>query len=195
VPDASDVETPRPLQATYKTPHANSAVPLYAGSMIFNRDGQRIQGNGEVLLEWLPSPRLRSAMRTRKALPRDVKLTLSLILELPGKKDCSIEPPDNGQSLRALTVSAGHVSDSEFRMSGTATEEIATGARSAISAVLFHLPNVPQFAFSPDCFVHRTRDVDCSWDRVILRCDPWIVTLDPVQNEQDLLKIAATTRG
>ncbi len=192
---SSDGKTPEPLQPVYTTPEANSAIVLYSGPMIFHRNEDRVQGDGKVLLDWLPSPRLRFEMRSNAASIHDAKLAFALMFDSSNKKDWSVELCNVRQTFEALTVGAGHIADSGLQVSGTIVGEIATGAKGQVSAVFFHLANVPEFVLSPDGFVHRKGNAARSWDRTVMRCDPWIVTLDPVENDGDLVKSARAIRG
>lgn len=196
MPDTPDIEATEALQAVYATSDANSPITLYDGPMIFTRDGERIQGNGAFSLEWIPFPQFRFCMRSERQPSRDMKLALDLAFAFSGNKKTDIELSDIGQTVPVCGAGAGHVLDSQLEISGTMENgEIITGSPNKLSALVFHLPNVPSLLCSPDRVICHIGKGVRTWDRLVLRCDKWKVTLDPVENEDDLLSSVAAARG
>ena len=147
------------------------------------------------MLEWLPSPKLRFRIRMPQDPSRDFKLAVDLVLKQSETQSSELELPDIGKTFPTFLPVAGHIPGSELEISGSVAGEIVTGTETGISSLLFHLPNVPECARSADRFVHRTENAIGSWERVVLRCDGWVVTLDPVENEEEVLKSASAARG
>lgn len=181
------------IQGVYSTPRANSPIELYAGPMVVALDEDQISGHGSLSLDWLPSPRIRFEMHTPKEPCRDTKLALSSFLKPDCK--CTVEMLDAGPALSACNVSAGHIANSELQISGTVNEKVFFGTDSKLSSLIFHLVNAPQLLLSPDGFVLQRGMSARSWDRIVLRREPWLVTLDPVENDGDLRNEAIATRG
>ncbi len=192
--DIPDDKSHEPLQAVYATPDANSPVKLYEGPMVFTGYDERFEGNGEVSLEWLPSPRLRFHLLIPK-IPCAIKVAWRMNLEPFEKENCSVELSDLGQTFPTPSAGVGDASNSELRISGILDGEITTGTDHELHAVLFHLANVPALIRSKDVFVYHKGKTSCSWERIILRCDPWVITLDPVENENELIRSAKAIRG
>ncbi len=182
---------PEPIQAVYSTPDVNSRIELHAGPMTFRFDKDTLVGDGRLFYAWLPSPALRFEMFTDKQLPRDLRLAF----KLPNAETTEIEVHSLRRTVPVVGVGSGHVAGSQLRISGTINGEVVTGVQTALSSLLFHLPNIPAFGLSPDGFAHQTDNFVVAWQRVILRSDRWIVTLDPVSNEDDLIRKMKATRG
>ena len=70
MPDICDNKSPEPIEPLYATADANSPITFYVGPMTFDRGDEHVHGNGELSLEWLPSPRFRFRFGHRETTNR-----------------------------------------------------------------------------------------------------------------------------
>lgn len=183
--------TLEPLQVVYTTADVNAPLELYSGRMLFRHASGELSGQGRLLLEWLPSPALRFRLRTERELSRDLRL----VFELPRMEEAQLELVDAGRAFEIFAPNAGQISESELEVSGIVNEEVILGKENGLTTLLFHLPNVPEIALSPDRFVPKSGGGAYSVDRVLLRSGPWLITLDPLVGSSALLRNLKSNRG
>jgi hypothetical protein len=114
-----------------------------------------------------------------------------------GKKECEIELSEREQKIRVVGVGAGHV-DSDFEISGLLDPPsggVVSGTPDTMSSLLFHFPNVPDFEDSPNAFASRVEDGGFRCERVVLRSQEWVLTLDSLEDGDKVARNAAEIRG
>jgi hypothetical protein len=57
------MSAPKSLEALFSTPEVNTSVPLHQGQITISMGADAVAGEGTLVLEWLPKPRLRATLK------------------------------------------------------------------------------------------------------------------------------------
>lgn len=184
---------PIPSQPIYSTPSANSPIELYCGRMVLDRGTDRLEGDGSLSLEWLPSVGLRFRFRC----DLQTKDYLRMVVDWPNDDDCQLGLGEASTTYHSvLPLRLVQADDGRAEFSGIVNGEAVEGETFNLSSLVFHLSNVPILHLCPDRFVEKTESgAAFGHERLVLRHDKWIVSLDPVENIRDLILNAKATRG
>lgn len=176
------------LYPIYRTPHPNDVIQLYTGSLEVEQNRVTVGTTGLIELVWLRSPAVKFSFKENNP-----DLTSKLINFVDGP--ISLRLPVSTESINAYLLNHRGISDSKgLRMdfSGNVQGPICIGCGESVSRVLLHLPNFFDTLGAP---VGR-RDKKTSWlGRFSLTTDEWRITVDKVDNHQDLFPFLKASGG
>ena len=151
------IKWPLAIEPVYSSQSGNDAISLYKGTLEVERGSHKIQGDGVIRLEWLPTPHISFAVN---GLPLSNKLDLGNIV---------LRMVKGREAINAILTSNNLVA-----VSGRFSS-LEIGEGSSLSTCVFHLPNFHDYLGSAVKYASK-RSVQRA--RVTLEANGWIVTID-----------------
>ncbi len=184
-PPASDPrdDTPAAIIPPYQTPSPNQSIELYRGPMLVSQASATAHGDGLLVLNWLPSPRLEFSLD----LP-DFSTPIEdgqAILTLPQRSaSAQILVTSHNYGWSKSSVHSYH------RIGGIVSDRLAIDAGRRLTSLVFHLTNFPGYLGS------RIRNSAQGWHgRATLSAANWRITLDSVPKLSDLERTLSAAGG
>lgn len=159
----------------------STPIELYNGLMTVTQNGTSFQAKGKMWYEWLPSPSVRFELPD---YPQGIDLnaaSVTLTLELP----------------EGTKITYAHVTEMRFLgnknfVAGVVGERVVHAKDAPASYALFLLPNLESVRAS---VVIDYPKGTISASRNVLRGGGWIVTIDEVEKQRDVLKMLNQASG
>lgn len=169
--------TPPPIPDALR-PHVPIGQPdapfnLYTGLIEFTQNGKTFCADGCVRLVWYPSPTVQFEV---PRLPNGVRPTLGA-LSFRLEDGTTVK----GAMATGLNLKVGKTG-SFASMSGFVVEQVIRPADGAVRHVMFLLPNFQPLLGRPT----RYPDGSCHANRLTLRGDGWVITLDAVDDQEGI---------
>lgn len=186
-------QAPTVIAPIYATPQPNASVQLYQGPVVLDQDGTRIDCEGEVRLEWLPSPRVifsateSNADKTPSLADVDIySENTPVTISIPGAM--APVPLAIVAVNRAWREDGGSVA-----VTGHCNDTIVTGGGVNLQHVVFHLVN---FSETADGVIgEETPQETHEWlGRATAEFDGWKLTIDTLRSYKEL-KTALKAQG
>jgi hypothetical protein len=160
---------PQTIEGRFASSSTDESIQLYAGELVLAWDGQSLQGEGEIRLDWSPYPRLLFSVVCPPELGIvHIEPSISAAIEFAdgtGKGSCRVWGNDVTGSTLSVTL-FGSV-DGDFIVGNPAPTEI----------VRFHVPNFPNYVGDVS---YSGSDVAAS--RLVAHTERWHVDLNAVGN-------------
>lgn len=175
-------DSPPALTPIYSTSEPNQPIQLYQGSLEITQNGAVIKGNGNLCIQWLPSPEVRFEFlnhddQSNEISTNESEASLKLLdLTTPVSVEVHI------LSFPLFPLS------SENSISGCLRKEaVISQPEQELSHVLFHLSNFDDFRGTG--ISTTTPETRKFWyGRAVLEAGGWCVTIDTLETCRETIK-------
>jgi len=168
----------------YRTEEPNDDVRLYDGPITIIHEENEVEWKGSIRLRWLPSPRIEFEVHPDSdSMPSGEAYTL---FQLPEKVFVRVKGATS--QAKALLLSSHSSSKGPGSLTGILNTPLEIGSAHEFSHVLFRLLNFRNFLTARGGVDPKALTDDWNPGRIVLQADNARVTIEPVENSEELLK-------
>lgn len=178
---------PPALASIYWTKEANQAIQLYQGLLEIIQGETVYKGRGSVFFEWLPSPNIKFIFLTKTNFYHQLTLDKACL------KLLEIEV-----LLKVDILSLPTILYENLDISGCLSETVVLSSSVELFSVVFHLTNFHNFRgthVSRRSSTSSNKAISISSDRLILEAEGWSISIDNVQDIEDVIKSLESKGG
>ncbi|MFQ4136801.1 hypothetical protein PGN35_010820 [Nodosilinea sp. PGN35] len=171
---------PDPIPSYLPIGLLEESITLYDGEIHFKQGENSFIANGQIRVAWLPTPRLQ--FEAINPLPEQIK-------SLAQREDLLLQLVDGKKISRGI-ITERKTGSRSTTLSGIIGEQVDWPTDVPINHVLFILPNFQKLVGMPIQFSDKT-----SSNRLELRHSGWVITLDAVENQDEVFKLLEFHHG